>query len=214
MSSDAYFETRLAPNVARTQVWRHVTQYLGKYVAADGDLLDLAAGYADFAGFATARRKVAMDITPDLAALVPAGVEPVVGDCTDLSQFADNEFATVLASNFFEHLTWDQLPDTLEQVRRVLRPDGRLLVIQPNFRLSPSRYFDDYTHRTIFTDTSLVDFLTVSGYSIERLEARFLPLSLKSNLSFGHRLVPLYLRLPFRPLAGQMLVVASPRKQA
>ena len=32
---------------------------------------------------------------------------------------------------------------------------------------------------------------------------------MKSRLSFGHASVPLYLRLPYRPLAGQMLVVAG-----
>jgi hypothetical protein len=35
-----------------------------------------------------------------------------------------------------------------------------------------------------------------------------LPMTLKSRLSSGHKLVPLYLRLPWRPLAGQMLLIA------
>jgi len=48
----------------------------------------------------------------------------------------------------------------------------------------------------------------VQGFDIERIEPRFLPLTLRSRLSWGHRLVPLYLKLPYRPLAGQMLVVA------
>ena len=81
--------------------------------------------------------------------------------------------------------------------------------MQPNFRLRPREYFDDYTHRTIFTDRSLGDFLTASGFAVEHVERRFLPLTMKSRLSFGHALVPLYLRLPYRPLAGQMLVVAG-----
>jgi hypothetical protein len=35
-------------------------------------------------------------------------------------------------------------------------------------------------------------------------------MTMKSRLSRAHRLVPLYLRLPYRPRAGQMLVVAEP----
>ncbi len=38
---------------------------------------------------------------------------------------------------------------------------------RPSFRpglcLAPGRYFDDDTHRTIFTDVSLVDWLEASG---------------------------------------------------
>ena len=90
-----------------------------------------------------------------------------------------------------------------------LRPGGRLVLIQPNFRLTARRYFDDYTHRTIFTDVSLPDLVASRGFRRERVEARFLPFSMQSRLSFGYRLAPLYLRLPWRPLAGQMLVIAS-----
>jgi 3-oxoacyl-[acyl-carrier-protein] synthase-1 len=46
--------------------------------------LDLAAGWADFAGAVTARRRVALDQRADLAAVVPAGVEAVVGDVTEV----------------------------------------------------------------------------------------------------------------------------------
>jgi hypothetical protein len=114
----------------------------------------------------------------------------------------------VFASNFLEHLEWDAIDRCVAGAWRVLRPGGRLLLVQPNFRLQPGAYFDDYTHRTIFTDRSLSDYLAVQGFEIEHVEARFLPLTLRSRLSWGHKLVPLYLRLPYRPLAGQMLVVA------
>ena len=81
--------------------------------------------------------------------------------------------------------------------------------MQPNFRLDPHRYFDDYTHRTVWTDRSLEDVVAARGLTVVHSEPRFLPLTMKSKLSFGHRLVPLYLKLPYRPLAGQMLVVAE-----
>ncbi len=41
------------------------------------------------------------------------------------------------------------------------------------------------------------------------VQARFLPLSLKSRGSGLSFLVPWYLRSPVKPLAGQMLLVAS-----
>jgi ubiquinone/menaquinone biosynthesis C-methylase UbiE len=144
-----------------------------------------------------------------LPELVGPDTEALVGDATDLSEFADGEFATVIASNFIEHLEHDAVDALLDSIKRVLGPGGRLILIQPNFRLNPKRYFDDYTHRTIWTDTSLTDVLLAHGYRVVCAEPRFLPLTMKSRLSFGHRLVPLYLALPYRPLAGQMLVVAE-----
>lgn len=204
-----YYATRLAHDPARTHVWRHVAAYLQPWVDADGALLDLAAGYADFPRHVRAARKVAVDTNPTLPELAGPGIESIVGDATDLSRFADGEFATVFASNFVEHLDHDAIDRLLGEVHRVLRPGGRLLLVQPNFRLAPEQYFDDYTHRTIWTDRSLTDLVTAAGFRVVRCEPRFLPLTMRSRLSFGHRLVPLYLRLPYRPLAGQMLVVAE-----
>ena len=206
---NAYYDTRLAPDPNRAEVWRHVARYLAPWVDADGALLDLAAGYADVTRSSAASRKVAIDSNPSLPALVGDGIEAIVGDATDLTSFADGEFATVIASNFVEHLDHDAIDALLVAVHRGLAQRGHLILIQPNFRLAPRRYFDDYTHRTIWTDTSLCDLLVAHGFRLARVEPRFLPLTMKSRLSFGHRLVPLYLRLPYRPLAGQMLVVAE-----
>ena len=88
------------------------------------------------------------------------------------------------------------------------------LLLQPNFRYCVREYFDDYTHRTIFTHVSLADRLRAHGFDVERVEARFLPLSFKSRLPAWPWLVDLYLRLPWRPLAKQMLVVARLKRSA
>jgi SAM-dependent methyltransferase len=203
-----YFRTRFTPHEARSAVWTHLARYLQRWVPADGAVVDLGAGYADFLAHVAARRKVAVDLHPDLAAMVPAGVEAVIGDVTDLGGFPDGSFDAAFASNLLEHLEWPAIERLLDEVRRVLVPGGHLILVQPNFRLAPRQYFDDFTHRTIFTDRSLADLLGASGFEVDHVEPRFLPLTMKSRLAVGHRLVPWYLRLPYRPLAGQMLVVA------
>lgn len=203
-----YFSTRLTEDPRRAAVWTHVARYLRPWVRADGSVLDLAAGRGELTAALDAKRRVAIDLHPGLAELVPEDVEAVVGDATDLSPFADAEFDTVTASNFIEHLEHAEIDRCFTEVFRVLRPGGHLILIQPNFALAPRAYFDDYTHRTIHTDVSLADRLGAAGFDLVHIERRFLPLSMRSRLSFGHRLVPLYLRLPWRPLAGQMLLVA------
>jgi ubiquinone/menaquinone biosynthesis C-methylase UbiE len=135
-------------------------------------------------------------------------VRAIVGDGTDLGELDDASFDVVFASNLLEHLERAQSDQLLAEAVRVLRPGGRLILLQPNFRLQPGRYFDDYTHVAIFTDQSLRDYLAAGGWQVEHVAPRFLPLSMRSRGSSLSFLVPWYLRSPVKPLAGQMLVVA------
>ena len=90
-----------------------------------------------------------------------------------------------------------------------MRPGGRLVILQPNFRLCYRDYFDDYTHVSVFTDRSLPDVVRAAGLTVTRVWPRFLPFSMKSRLPVGTPWVWLYLRSPLKPCAGQMLVVAE-----
>lgn len=56
-----------------------------------------------------------------------------VGNCTDLSQFATGAAEAVYASHVIEHLGHRQeLPAALSEMRRVLRPGGKLYVSVPD----------------------------------------------------------------------------------
>ena len=207
-----YFETRLKQDANREKVWRHLTDWFSRYIPADGDVLELGAGWCDFSNLVKARRVVAMDLDATVAAAAAPHVQAEVGDCTDLSRFADDSFDVVFASNLVEHLDREQAAGLFAHAARVLRPGGRLILMQPNFRLDPGRYFDDYTHVAVYTDQSLSDLLVSLGWRMEHVQARFMPLTLKSRGSGLSFLVPWYLRSPIKPLAGQMLVVANPGK--
>jgi len=151
-----------------------------------------------------------MDLDSRVSKAAAGHVEAVVGDCTDLSRFADGEFDVVFASNLLEHLPRELAERLLIGAVRVLSHSGRLIIMQPNFRLNPGGYFDDYTHVAIYTDRSLADYLTSLGWTLEIVMPRFLPLTLKSKASGLTFLVPWYLRSPIKPMAGQMLLVATP----
>jgi SAM-dependent methyltransferase len=204
-----YFETRLAADPNRAVVWGHICKYLARWIGPGDDVLELGAGWCDFANAVTAGTVTAMDLDAVVVRSARTGVAAVVGDCTDLSRFADASFDVVFASNLLEHLERADTLRLLGEAHRVLRPGGRLLLVQPNFRLNPNEYFDDYTHVAIFTDRSLRDLLLAQGWAVEHVAARFLPLTMKSRGSRLTFLVPWYLRSPIKPLAGQMLVVAG-----
>jgi SAM-dependent methyltransferase len=98
------------------------------------------------------------------------------------------------ASNLLEHLERPAATALLAEAQRVLRPQGRLVLVQPNFRLDPGGYFDDFTHIAIYTDRSIHDYLVSEGWIVEPLEARSLPLNMKSWPSHLSVLVALHLR--------------------
>jgi SAM-dependent methyltransferase len=152
----------------------------------------------------------AVDVWPEFGRFASAGVETVVLDAArHLRTLGEASFDVVLASNVLEHFSPDTAASVASDVAAVLRPGGRVILIQPNFRLAWRRYFDDYTHRAIFTDVSLPALLTSCGLRTELVEPRFLPYSMRGTaLPVRPWLVGAYLRSPIRPLAGQMLVVA------
>jgi SAM-dependent methyltransferase len=207
---DAYRRTRFTALPARDRAWRPICRYLQRYVPPDGAVLDLGAGYCSFINNITAGEKHALDAFEGVAAHAAPDVTAHVGSCSDLARFADDLFDIVFASNLLEHLDRAEIAATLSEIRRVLRTDGRLILLQPNFRYCASEYFDDYTHRSVFSHVSLADLLAASGFAVVRVHPRFLPLSFKSRVPAWPWLVSLYLRLPVRPLGKQMLLVASP----
>jgi SAM-dependent methyltransferase len=186
-----------------------LARYLSTYVPPRARVVELGAGYCHFINRVPAARRVAVDLSAELPRWAAPGVEVCVEDAVaHVERVGRGSYDFVFASNLLEHLEWSQLDRLAAGVRRALRPGGLFGLVQPNFRLAPGRYFDDYTHRTIFTDVSLSDWLSASGFEIVAAVPRFLPLTVKSRLGALTFLVPVYLRSPWRPFAGQMFVLA------
>src|SRR5947209_6531917 len=180
-TEEGYFASRLPYDPSREKLWRVLCEYLEKDFAKNPAVLELGGGYCHFINNVKASRKHVVDLFPALPANAGPDVTAHVQSCTNLDLFPAEFFDAVFASNLFEHLTRDELNLTLASVSRVLREDGKLLIIQPNFKYSYRSYFDDYTHLQIFTEVSLQDWLTASGFRPEKVVARFLPFSLKSS---------------------------------
>lgn len=208
-----YHDAHLTPDPARAIVWRAIADHLSAWIPPRAAVLELGAGYCDWINHVQGARRVAVDIWPDVGRHTAPGVESLVADVgAGLPSLASAAFDAVLASNLFEHFAPDTLPTVVEEVRRVLRPGGQLLIVQPNFRYAWRHYFDDYTHRSVFTHVSLPALLRAHGFGVDHVEPRFMPYSMQgSRLPISGWLVRAYLRSPIRPLAGQMLVIASRR---
>lgn len=209
-AAEAYHRVRLTYDPSRAVVWRPIAAYLQPFADAGAPLLDLGAGYGEFSRFIRASHRWALDADPEMVSYWPPEVRPLIQSALDPLPLETESMGTVFASNFFEHFALEDCRRILGEVQRVLGPRGRLIAVQPNFRLEPRRYYDDYTHKTPFTDAGFADFLRSLGWRIVHSEPRFVPFTMvRSRLPKFGWLVRLYLALPYRPLAGQFLVVAE-----
>ena len=206
-----YFMTRMKPDPARAAAWEALAGYIQPDIPEGARLLELGAGECLFVNRVQAARKAAVDLSPDLASFAAPEVETRVGAAWSLAAFGPRAFDVVFASNLFEHLTWEELDRTLEAVKGVLAPGGRLIHLHPNIKYCAADYWDDYTHRIPLTHLSVGDLLATRGFAVERVVPRLVPFSAR-EAAFPFPVKPwmirLYLASPWRPRAAQMYMVA------
>jgi ubiquinone/menaquinone biosynthesis C-methylase UbiE len=77
--------------------------------------------------------------------------------------FDDNTFDIVYSKSFVEHLYYPE--KYFDEAYRVLKPGGVLVTLVPDWESNYKKYFDDFTHRTPFTDIALKDAYDMYGFS-------------------------------------------------
>ena len=205
------FDERELPR--RMAIWRVLCEdYFSKYVAPDDTVVDIGAGYCEFINNMPCGRRIAVDINPRTAELAAPGVDVRRDDCRTLASIGNDTVDVVFMSNFLEHLpNKEAVYDTLAAAVRILRPGGRLIILQPNVRLLPGRYWDFFDHHTPLTEHSLVEALGTLAVRPVKVVGRFLPYTTKTRLPQAPWIVRLYLRMP--PLwllfGRQSLVIAE-----
>ncbi len=206
----SYHAVHLPEDPAREIVWRVIADYLRTWIRPGDHVIEIGAGYCQWINAVVAARRVAVDSWPGFPQFAAPGVEARVMDAAfGLPSLGSGEFDVALASNVLEHFEPDAASSIVGDVAAILRPRGRFIIVQPNFRYAYRHYFDDYTHRSVFTHVSLANLLRARGFAIEACEPRFLPYSMRATrLPIRPWMVRAYLRSPIRPAAGQMLIVA------
>ena len=197
----------------RRDLWEVLcTRFFQKWVPTDSVVLDVAAGHCEFINNIRAGRKIAVDLNPDVKVRAGTGVEAHVCRSDAMTMIPTASVDRVFISNFFEHVPREVILSTLEEARRVLKPKGKLLVLQPNVRYCAKDYWMFFDHITPVDDRALVEALQSTGYAVETCIPRFLPYTTKSRLPSGPALVRLYLKVPlaWKVLGGQAFLVATP----
>lgn len=211
---DAYYHARYKPDPARDIVWKEIVRFESRFIPQGATVVDLGAGYCDFINNVHAAKKYAIDSSPELRQYAEGDVTAIQRGEFVYTEIPDSSVDVVHASNFLEHFTDDDLEKIMREIKRILKPGGTIILMQPNYRLSYAHYFDDYTHKKAFSDVSLESFLVSHGFSIRLNMPRFLPFSMKSRSAFIplallRYVVRTYIHSPWKPSAGQMLMVAT-----
>jgi SAM-dependent methyltransferase len=191
-------------------MWRVLVKWFSRWIPRDAVVVEIAAGHCEFINAVSASRRVAIDLNPDTKTHAAEGVEVVIADARDTAAVAAGSADVVFVSNFFEHLERTAILDTIRAAHRMLRPGGRLLVLQPNIRFAARDYWMFFDHVTPIDDRALCEALELCGFEIETSIPRFLPYSTKTRLPKSTLLLELYLRVPlaWKFLGGQAFVVA------
>lgn len=209
------YQRRFTPaeQARKSALWALLCEaFFQRYVRPTDRVLDLGAGYCEFINHIRCGQKVAVDLNEDAATHAGPDVQLVRAPSTDLHVLADASIDVVFVSNFFEHLpTKDDLLRTLAELKRVLVPGGKLLILQPNIRFLADKYWDFVDHQLPLSDRSLVEALELLGLDPIEVRPRFLPFTTKSRLPQWPWLIRLYLRLPLaqRLFGRQAWVVAK-----
>lgn len=197
----------------RRRVWQVLVKHtFQEHIPINGAVLDLGCGYGEFINTVRAARKYGMDLNPASARHLGQEVQLLSQDCSARWELPENSLDIVFTSNFFEHLPdKTTLKRTLEEVRRCLKPGGKLIAMGPNIKYVPGAYWDFWDHYLPLTEASLSEGLETLGFSIEVCHPRFLPYTMVKSREYPGFVLAAYLKCRFawRFFGKQFLVIAG-----
>ena len=183
---------------AKDAIWRELGRFLQRYIEPDARVIDIACDAGYFIRNVRARERWATDIRA-VESELPPDVRFVRASGLELARVLTNDhFDVAFFSNYLEHLpSTEAVLEQLKVAYALLKPGGRVVILQPNIRLVGGRYWDFIDHQTALTEKSLAEAARMAGFRTREVIARFLPYTTKSRMPQHPKLVRAY--LAFRP---------------
>ena len=82
--------------------------------------------------------------------------------------YPDNYFDVIYSKSVIEHFYYPE--KLVQEMYRVLRPGGLAITLCPDWEFNYKIYFEDYTHRTPFMQSSLRDIQLIHGFENIKVE--------------------------------------------
>ena len=155
-----------------TQYPDKLTRYLSsKYkLPKGGKILDLGCGRGEFLrgfircglnGYGVDRSSMAKSICPE-AEILQSNLE------NKPLPYEDNSFDVIFIKSVLEHFYYPE--KLVQEVYRILNPGGLVITMVPDWESVYKTFYDDYTHRTPFTLTSLNNIFSINGFDEVKVE--------------------------------------------
>ena len=128
----------------RNRVWKVlVKEYFSKWIKSTDHILDLGCGYGEFINHVKYGVRHAMDLNPKTKSLLDNKIIFHEQDCSKPWKIDQNSLDLIFTSNFFEHLpNKESLNRTISEVKKALKPGGRLIAMGPNISVLKGKYWD------------------------------------------------------------------------
>ncbi len=127
------------------------------------------------------------------------GLEPYAIDLSDISKktypninfkycdllnepipFEDEFFDVIFSKSLIEHFHYPE--KIFKEMNRVLKKNGKIITMTPDWEINYKNFYEDYTHRTPFSETSLRDFHLINGFKdVEIYKFKQLPILWKQK---------------------------------
>ncbi|MCR5594188.1 MAG: class I SAM-dependent methyltransferase [Saccharofermentans sp.] len=205
MNIEKLYDNRFSESEQKTknEMWKVLCDsFFSKYIPENATVLDPAAGYCEFINNITIKgsgKRIASDLNTEMKDHASPGVETHIASADKLTFVEDNSVDVIFISNFLEHLrSKDEVLSVLTEFKRVLKPGGVFLAMQPNIRFVYNEYWDFFDHYTALSDRSYAEALSlVGGFKLKQMIPKFMPYTTKGGLPVNPFLVKMYLM--FRP---------------
>ncbi len=194
------------------EIWSCIVNYFfNKYISPTDTVIDLAAGYCEFINNVCCANKIALDLNQDIKKFAGDDVTIIIRNAADTT-LPDNSVDVCFISNFFEHIqSRDKILDILKECYRILKINGKIIILQPNIKYVKGAYWDFFDHVIPLTEKSLIEALLLANFSILKVIPKFLPYTTKSKMPKSSILIKTYLHLPiiWRLFGKQSLLVGK-----
>lgn len=197
----------------RNRVWKIlIKDFFSNWITTTDHILDLGCGYGEFVNHVNCIVRHAMDLNPKTKSLLDKQIIFHQQDCSAPWKIDSNSLDLVFTSNFFEHLpNKESLNLTISEIKKALKPGGKIIAMGPNIGVLKGRYWDFWDHHVALSDQSLCELLEIHDFTIERSEPKFLPYNMVRVKERPLFMIFVYLRFPilWRILGKQFLIVAK-----